>query len=74
MPNHHLCPNKGGGRNPGGPAPGETEYSGIKAALQRLGHTMYDLATIDAELGVQSTVILGDFTLRAGFRNFVANV
>jgi hypothetical protein len=34
----------------------------------------YDPATIDTKLGVQSMVILGDSTLRASFRNFVANV
>jgi hypothetical protein len=50
------------------------EYSGIDAAFQKMGHTMYNPATIDAELLVQSVVIPGDATSRAGFRDFVANV
>ena len=67
-------PQQGGGGNTGGPAPGGTDYSSIEAALQRLGHTMYNPATIDAKLRVQSTVIPGDSTSRAGFCNFVANI
>jgi hypothetical protein len=35
---------------------------------------MYDPATIDAELGVQSAVILGDSMWHTGFHNFMANV
>jgi hypothetical protein len=35
---------------------------------------MYDPATIDAELGVQSAVVPGDSTSCAGFRNFVASI
>ncbi len=58
----------------GGLAPRGMEYSGIDAALQKLGHTMYDLATIDTELLVQSAVTPGDATLCAGFWYFVANV
>jgi hypothetical protein len=50
------------------------EYSDIDAALQKLGHTMYDSATINAELLVQSAVSLEDAMLCARFHNFVANV
>jgi hypothetical protein len=67
-------PQQWGGGNVGGLAPGGADYSGIKVALQRLRHTMYDPATIDAELGVQSAVVPGDSTSCAGFRDFVANV
>ncbi len=35
---------------------------------------MYDPATINAELGVQSMVIPGYSRSRAGFRNFMENV
>jgi hypothetical protein len=43
----------------GGPATGEQEYLGIATALLRLGHTMYDPATIDAELAIQLANDLG---------------
>jgi hypothetical protein len=67
-------PQQWGGRNMGGPARGGADYSSIKAALQRLGHAMYDPATIDAELGVQSAVVSGDSMSCASFCIFVANV
>jgi hypothetical protein len=66
-------PQQWGGGNAVGPAPGGADYSGIEAALQRLGHTMYDLATIDAEFGVQSLVLPGDSLSCAGLPDFVAN-
>jgi hypothetical protein len=50
------------------------EYSGIDAALLKLGHTMYSPATIDSEHLVQRAVTLGDALSRAGFRNLMANV
>jgi hypothetical protein len=37
----------------GGLARGEQEYSGIATALLCLGHTMYNPATINAELAIQ---------------------
>jgi hypothetical protein len=50
---------------------GEQDYSGIATALLRLGHTIYDPATIDTELAIQLSVDLGKRNTRAAFRDFV---
>ena len=42
--------------------------------LKKLGHTMYDPATIDAELAVQSGVNSIEPASRRVFRDFVVNV
>ena len=39
-----------------------------------MGHTIYDPATIDAELAMQSGVTPGEFASRRAFRNFIGNV
>ena len=49
-------------------------YSGINSNLQKLGHTMYDPATIKAELSVQLKGTPGDLASWTAFRNFVVNV
>jgi hypothetical protein len=72
-PNPHLHLNKlgyGGGQQ----APKIVAYSGIDSALQQLGHTMYDPATINAELCVQSGVNLGNAASWTAFRDFVVNI
>jgi hypothetical protein len=60
----------GGGQRP----PGDAAYSGIDSVLQKLGHTMYDPATIEAELSVQLRGTPGDLANRTAFRNFVVNI
>ena len=49
-------------------------YSGIDSVLHKLGHTMYDPATIFAELAMQSGVTPGEFTSWRAFCDFVRNV
>ena len=60
----------GGGQQP----PGDAAYSGINSVLRKLGHTMYDPATIEAELSVQLRGTPGDLANQTAFRNFVVNV
>ena len=61
----------GGGRQQ---PPGDAVYSGIDSVLQKLGHTMYDPATIEAELSVQFRGTPGDMANRTAFCDFVVNV
>jgi hypothetical protein len=63
-----------GGRNMWGPATGDQEYSGITTALLCMGHTMYNLATIYAELAIQLAIDPGEPNTCAPFRDFVVNV
>ncbi len=49
-------------------------YSGIDSTLQKLGHTMYDPATINTKLSVQSGVNSGNAASRRAFHDFVVNV
>ena len=60
----------GGGQQ----VPRDVTYSGIDSVLKKLGHTMYDPATIDAELAVQSGVNPIEPASRRVFRDFVVNV
>jgi hypothetical protein len=76
-PGGPIPPQAGGGMGVPGSgqgAPGGGTYSGLEAALARLGHTMYDAEMIRAELGVQRGVNPGDAASRAAFRDFVLNV
>jgi hypothetical protein len=50
------------------------ENSSIETALQKLGHTMYELATINTELLVQIAVTPDNSTSHNGFCNFMANI
>jgi hypothetical protein len=49
-------------------------YSGIDAALRTLGHTMYDLGAINAELKIQSGMNPADAESQLAFRDFAVNV
>ena len=85
-----AAPAVGGGMNPPRPPhqqagatglggqgqqpPGDAAYSGIDSVLQKLGHTMYDPATIEAELSVQLRGFPGDLANWLAFHNFVVNV
>jgi hypothetical protein len=79
-----AAPAVGGGMNPPPPphqpagavglgwgqqAPGDAAYSGIDSVLQKLGHTMYDPATIEAELSVQLRGTPGDLANWTAFRD-----
>ena len=68
------APARWGGGDAGGPAPRGMENSSIETALQKLGHTMYELATINTELLVQIAVTPGNATSHNGFCNFMANI
>ncbi len=48
--------------------------SGIEAALQKFGHTMYDQATINLALMAQSRINPGDATSCTSFRDFVVHI
>ena len=63
-----------GGMGGGQQVPRDVTYSGIDSVLKKLGHTMYDPATIDAELAVQSGVNPIEPASRRVFRDFVVNV
>ena len=60
----------GGGQQP----PRDVAYFGINFVLCKLGHTMYDFATIKAELSVQLRGTPGDLANWTAFRDFVVNV
>jgi hypothetical protein len=60
----------GGGQQP----PGDAAYSGIDSVLQKLVHTMYDPATIEAELSVQLRGTPGNLANQTAFRDFVVNI
>jgi hypothetical protein len=65
----------GGGGTRGGTLPGGDEsYSGIGSVLQKLGHTMYDHGTLEAELAIQRGVNPGDASSCQSFKDFVVNV
>jgi hypothetical protein len=53
-------------------APGDVAYSGIDSALHQLGHTMYDPATINAKLSVQSGA--GNVVSRMAFQDFIVKI
>jgi hypothetical protein len=57
----------GGGQQ----APGDVAYSGINSALHQLGHRMYDPATINTELSMQSGVNPGNVTSWTAFQDLV---
>jgi hypothetical protein len=58
---------------PAGPPPGpRSEFSGISTTLKRLGHVMYDPATLEAELSLQRN-IQGNNVRQAAFRDFTVN-
>jgi hypothetical protein len=84
-----AAPAVGGGMNPPPPPPqqagaaglggaqqppGDAAYSGIDSVHRKLGHTMYDPATIKAELSVQLRGTPGDLANRTAFHDFVVNV
>ena len=70
-PPHVGAAGLGGG---GQQAPGDAAYSGIDSVLKKLGHTMYDLSTIKAELSVQLRGTPGDLASWMAFRDFIVNV
>ena len=71
-----VHPHTGGGGGTGGGTPpaGTDAYSGIGSVLKKLGHTMYDAVTLEAELAVQRGVTPGEATSRQAFKDFVVNV
>ncbi len=52
---------------------GGQEYTGIESTILCLGHTMYDPATVDAELFVKSLVDPLNSIKRTAFQDFVVN-
>ncbi len=65
----------GGGGNTGQqPAAGDKTYSGIGYAMKKLGHTMYNPATIKAKLVVQRGINPTNATSRSSFRDFAISV
>ena len=60
-----------GGMGGGQQVPRDVTYSGIDSVLKKLGHTMYDPATIDAELAVQSGVNPIEPASRRVFRDLI---
>ena len=65
----------GGGENAGQQlVAGDKPYSGIGSAMKKLGHTMYNLATIEAELAMQHGINPTNATSHSSFRDFAVNV
>jgi hypothetical protein len=60
----------GGGGNAGQQlAAGDKPYSGIGSAMKKLGHAMYDPATIESELAVQRGINPTNATSRSSFQD-----
>jgi hypothetical protein len=53
---------------------GDEPYTRIGSAMKNLGHTMYDLATIEAKLAIQRSINPTDATSRSSFQDFAVNV
>jgi hypothetical protein len=64
----------GGGSVGQQPAMGDKPQSGIGSAMKKLGHTMYDPATIEVKLAVQRGINTTDATSRTLFRNFAVDI
>jgi hypothetical protein len=65
----------GGGGNVGQqPAAGDKPYSGIGSTMKKLGHTMYDTATIEAKQAIQRGINPTDATSRTLFQDFAVDV
>jgi hypothetical protein len=79
------APNMNQGRQLEPPAPGEQqqpqmavpvttqEYSGLGLALSRMGHTMYEPRTLEAELSLQGGTMEGNTNALARFKDFAVN-
>ncbi len=84
---YHLC-RQGGGHPPPPPTylpggeenagqqlvAGDEPYSGIGSAMKKLGHTMYNPATIEAKLAIQCGINPTNATSRSSFQDFAVNV
>jgi hypothetical protein len=49
------------------------DFSGLGHALNRMGHTMYNPCTLEAELSLQRDTMEGNATAQARFKGFVVN-